>query len=69
MVIVTHELASAFLVADRILMLDNGRVIATGTPEEIRANTNPRVRQFLNRQPDKIEQDDEEYLRLITGEE
>jgi phospholipid/cholesterol/gamma-HCH transport system ATP-binding protein len=69
MVIVTHELASAFLVADRILMLDQGRVIAIGTPEEIRASSNPRVQQFLNRKPDEEEQDDEKYLRLITGKE
>jgi len=69
MVIVTHELASAFLVADRILMLDGGRVIADGTSKVIRASSNPRVKQFLNRQPNEIEQDDEKYLRLITGDE
>jgi phospholipid/cholesterol/gamma-HCH transport system ATP-binding protein len=69
MVIVTHELASAFLVADRILMLDKGKVVAIGTPAEIRTSTNPRVQQFLNRKPDAEEQDDEKYLRLITGRE
>ena len=69
MVIVTHELVSAFLVADRIMMLDNGHVIAIGTPEEIRSNPNPRVQQFLNRRPNEEIQDDEEYLRLITGSE
>jgi phospholipid/cholesterol/gamma-HCH transport system ATP-binding protein len=69
MVIVTHELASAFLVADRILMLDKGKVVAIGTPAEIRTSTNPRVQQFLNRTPDTEEQDDEKYLRLITGRE
>lgn len=67
MVIVTHELASAFLVADRILMLDAGQVIATGTPEDLKANPNPRVQQFLNREPNAEVQDDEKYLRLITG--
>ena len=67
MVIVTHELASAFLVADRILMLDEGQIIAMGTPEEIRANPNPRVQQFLNREPNIEMQDDEKYLQLITG--
>jgi phospholipid/cholesterol/gamma-HCH transport system ATP-binding protein len=69
MVIVTHELASAFLVGDRILMLDAGRVIATGRPDEIRANSNPRVQQFLDRQPNKEDQDDEKYLRTITSDE
>ena len=67
MVIVTHELASAFLVADRILMLDKGRVIATGTPADLQASRNPRVQQFFNRQPDEERQDDEKYLQLITG--
>ena len=69
MVIVTHELPSAFLVADRILMLDSGRVIAMGTPQEIRSHQNPRVQQFLKREPNIENQDDEKYLRLITGEE
>jgi phospholipid/cholesterol/gamma-HCH transport system ATP-binding protein len=69
MVIVTHELASAFLVADRILMLDQGKMVAIGTPEEIRTHKNSRVQQFLNRRPDEEEQDDEKYLRLITGRE
>lgn len=67
MIIVTHELASAFLVADRILMLDAGKVVALGTPDEIKANQSPRVQQFLNRQPNEEQQDDEQYLKLITG--
>ncbi|GAK59650.1 ABC-type transport system [Candidatus Vecturithrix granuli] len=69
MVIVTHELASAFLVADRILMLDAGQVIATGTPGDLKSNPNPRVQQFLNREPNAEVQDDEKYLRLITGKD
>lgn len=69
MVIVTHELASAFLVADRILMLDAGQVIAIGTPEDLKSNLNPRVQQFLNREPNAEVQDDEKYLRLITGKD
>src|SRR5262252_8005583 len=50
--VVTHELSSAFLIADRIAMLFNGKLLAVGTKEEIRANQHPRVRQFLNRVPD-----------------
>lgn len=67
MVIVTHELASAFLVADRILMLDRGRVIADGPPDAIQASANPRVQQFLKRQPNQERQDDDQYLKSITG--
>jgi phospholipid/cholesterol/gamma-HCH transport system ATP-binding protein len=69
MVIVTHELASAFSVADRILMLDAGRIIASGTPDDIRNSQNPRVQQFLNRSPNQEKQDDAQYLRFITGKE
>jgi phospholipid/cholesterol/gamma-HCH transport system ATP-binding protein len=50
--VVTHELPSAFRIADRIAMLLNGKLLAVGTREEIRANPHPRVVQFLNRVPD-----------------
>ncbi len=67
MVVVTHELASAFLIADRIVMLDKGNVIAFGSPQEIQKSEHPRVRQFLNREPNSDAQDDQKYLQLITG--
>ncbi len=67
MVIVTHEMASAFLIADRILMLDNGEVIALGTLAELRSNPHPRVQQFLKREPNEEKQDDAKYLQQITG--
>jgi phospholipid/cholesterol/gamma-HCH transport system ATP-binding protein len=50
--VVTHELPSAFRIADRIAMLFNGKLLAVGTKDEIRASQNPRVRQFLNGVPD-----------------
>jgi phospholipid/cholesterol/gamma-HCH transport system ATP-binding protein len=50
--VVTHELSSAFHIADRIAMLFDGKLLAVGTRDELRANQNPRVRQFLNRVPD-----------------
>ncbi|MGA7399196.1 MAG: ATP-binding cassette domain-containing protein [Candidatus Sulfotelmatobacter sp.] len=50
--VVTHELPSAFRIADRIAMLFDGKFLAVGTKDEIRSNQNPRVRQFLNRVPD-----------------
>jgi phospholipid/cholesterol/gamma-HCH transport system ATP-binding protein len=49
--VVTHEMHSAFRIADRIAMLFDGKLLAVGTKDEIRANQNPRVRQFLNRVP------------------
>jgi phospholipid/cholesterol/gamma-HCH transport system ATP-binding protein len=67
-VVVTHELASAFIIADRITVVDKGRLIALGTTAEIRASTHPRVRQFLDRVPDPVGSDQEAYLeRLIEG--
>jgi len=54
-VVVTHELASIFTIADRCIMLDAGtkRVIAEGDPRVLRDSaTDPRVRAFFNRQPD-----------------
>jgi phospholipid/cholesterol/gamma-HCH transport system ATP-binding protein len=50
--VVTHELPSAFRIADRIAMLFNGKFLAVGTKDEIRASQNPRVRQFLDAVPD-----------------
>ena len=50
--VVTHELASAFRIADRIAMLHNGKLLAVGTKDEIRSNEHPRVKQFLNRVPE-----------------
>jgi phospholipid/cholesterol/gamma-HCH transport system ATP-binding protein len=53
-IVVTHELPSAFRIADRIAMLYQGSFSAVGTKEEIKASQNPRVRQFLDRVPDNI---------------
>jgi phospholipid/cholesterol/gamma-HCH transport system ATP-binding protein len=46
-VVVTHDMTSAFRIADRITMLFRGRIIACGTPDEIRASEDPAVRQFV----------------------
>ena len=53
-VVVTHELASAFRIADRIAMLYNGTFLAVGTKDEIRVSQNPHIRQFLDRVPDNV---------------
>jgi phospholipid/cholesterol/gamma-HCH transport system ATP-binding protein len=51
-VVVTHEMTSAFRIADRIAMLSNGKFLAVGTKDEIRTCQNPRVRQFLDGIPE-----------------
>jgi len=45
--VVTHDMVSAYKIADRIAMLYEGKIIFTGTPAEIRATTNPQVQQFI----------------------
>lgn len=65
-VVVTHELASAFLIADRMVLVDKGNIIAIGTPEEMKANPQPRVRQFLDRVPDPEVSADEGFLDRLT---
>ena len=44
---VTHDMTSAYKIADRIAMLYNGKIIANGTPDEIKNTTDPVVRQFI----------------------
>ncbi|MBI4313635.1 MAG: ABC transporter ATP-binding protein [Candidatus Omnitrophica bacterium] len=46
-VLVTHDMVSAYKVATRIAMMYEGRIIATGTPEQIQSTGNPVVRQFV----------------------
>src|SRR3984957_2666668 len=46
-IVVTHELASAFLIADRMVLINKGNVEAIGTVDEMRNSTQPRLRQFL----------------------
>jgi len=50
-VVVTHELASVRKIADWIVMLDAGRVIARGTPEQVMGSPHPLVRDFFARTP------------------
>jgi len=66
--VVTHELASAFLIADRMILLIKGNIVADGTPDELRASTQPRVRQFLDRVPEKELTAEIDYLQMLTGE-
>ena len=65
-VVVTHELASAFLIADRMCMLRHGKILTVGTADEMRHSDHPRIRQFLDRIPDKVAGDHEAYLKRLT---
>jgi phospholipid/cholesterol/gamma-HCH transport system ATP-binding protein len=68
MVVVTHELSSAFLIADRMVYVDRGNIVALGTKEEFKASTHPRVRQFLDRVPEPEVTDELDYLQLLIGD-
>jgi len=46
-IVITHDMASAYGVADRMAMLYGGRIIEVGTREEIRSSSNPIVQQFI----------------------
>jgi phospholipid/cholesterol/gamma-HCH transport system ATP-binding protein len=66
--VVTHELASAFLIADRIVLIDRGNIVAIGTTAEMQSSTQPRVRQFLDRVPETETAKESDYLRALTEE-
>jgi phospholipid/cholesterol/gamma-HCH transport system ATP-binding protein len=68
-VVVTHELESAFKIADRITILDRGHILMIGTVDEVRNSTNERIYNLLNRVPDQEILDPDDYLSRLTGED
>ncbi len=56
MVVVTHDLASAFTIADRIAMMEGGEIVAVGTREEIGKTDDPRVARFISRSMEEREE-------------
>jgi phospholipid/cholesterol/gamma-HCH transport system ATP-binding protein len=53
-VVVTHEMASAFRIADRMAMLYQGSILEVGSKDELRNSNHPRIRQFFDRIPDQV---------------
>lgn len=51
-IIVSHDLHETFAIADQVAMIANGRVVAQGTPEELRRSEDPLVQQFVGAKPD-----------------
>lgn len=65
-VVVTHDMTSAFRIASRMIMLGRGKILAQGTPDEIRTHPDPEVQQFINGEADgpmplNLSQDDHEH--------
>lgn len=67
-VVVTHELESAFKIADRLTVLDQGRILLVDDVEGVRRSDNARVQNLLNRRAEDTAVDAEAYLRRLTGE-
>jgi len=68
-IVVTHELESAFKIADTITVLDGGEILMTGTVAAVRASANERIQGLLNRRPREVQVDADAYLRRLTEEE
>src|SRR5271157_28267 len=65
-IVVTHELASAFLIADRMVLINKGDVVAMGTVQEMQNSKHPKVRQFLDRVPEPAGAQELDYLQMLT---
>ena len=68
LIVVTHELESAFAIGERIALIDRGRILAIGTPAEVQESENLVVRHFLDRQPEISDEHGERYRRWMTGQ-
>lgn len=68
-VVVTHEMASVFVIADRICLLHEGEIKFLGSIEEMRKSRDPNVVQFLERRPDEESLDPDKYLQALVGEQ
>lgn len=60
-VVVTHDMTSAYKVADRIIMLHNGKIVADGDADHIRNHPHPVVQQFIHGQ---VGEEDLAILRM-----
>jgi len=68
-VVVTHEMESVKIIADRICMLHQGQIAGLGSLDQLHQSPHPFVQQFFARQPDADAARSEEYLRSLTGQE
>lgn len=66
-VVVTHELESAFKIADRITVLDQGEILMTGSVNEVNSSGNERIQNLLNRKARQETVNADEYLERLTG--
>lgn len=65
LVVVTHEMESAFMIANRLALLQEGQFIIVDTPEAVRSSDDPRVRSFLDRRPSEPADGGEKFRQFL----
>ncbi len=66
-VVVTHEMESVRIIADRVCVLHQGRVAGIGSLDELEQTDHPYIRQFFARRPDESTTADADYARSLTS--
>ena len=67
-VVITHEVESAFKIADRIAVVDDGEIVFIGTVSEVKKHKSTYIQNLLNRSAEEGEIHPQEYLRRLTGD-
>ena len=67
LVVVTHDIESCFLIADRITVLRKGKIMTVGTPDEIKASEDEYIQQFISRQADEFIGGDEGFIAELVN--
>jgi phospholipid/cholesterol/gamma-HCH transport system ATP-binding protein len=68
-VVVTHELESVFKIADRVVVLFAGEVVANGSVDEIKNSPDERIQNMINRKPNTNKDDGEVYFNRLLDKD
>ena len=68
-IVVTREMASVDQIADTVCMLQEGNIIAFGSPDTVRATDHPYVKQFFERRPDEGASRTSQYFSSLKERE
>ena len=66
--IVTHEMTSAFALADRLALMHKGRFLVVDTPDAVRSSSHPVVRRFLDREPPETMDGAAKFRKFLEDE-
>ena len=64
-IVVTHVMESVQRIADKVIMLDQGKVLLYGTLDDLMSSQNPKVKRFVNGEVDALETGGEAYDRFL----